>query len=652
MVERIHELIEILNKQRDLYYNESRPDMSDAEYDALFEELADIEVKAGLFMSNSPTQSVGYEVKSKLTKLTHEYPMLSLDKTKSVDKIIDFFGHKEGLGMLKMDGLTIALTYEDGLLVRAETRGNGAIGEDVIHTVKTFINVPLTIPYQEKLVVFGEAVITYDDFDRINNSLPSGEEKYKNPRNLVSGSVRQLNNKITKERNVQFVAWRMVEGFNDTQSFSARLSTLSELGFTVVPCIYIGRNDTKELIEKDIELMKKKADALKYPIDGLVFSFNDSAYIDYLGATTHHLRGQIAFKFKEDEEVTTLRAIEWGMGKTAALTPVAIFDPVELAGTTVERATLHNISVMKDLHIAIGSQVTVKKSNEIIPMIVDCDADAFNVDVPEKCPFCGAPTQIKKDKDSEMLVCTNQNCIGRLVKTIVHAASRDALNIDGLSEATIQFLVDNEWIHNVKELYHLGQYQKHWSAHSGFGKRSVEKILDSIEKSRDTDLQRFLYSLNIPQVGRTASKEINKICEGDFDYFISHIASVCNTLLNTSGYGPAIANAINDFFKDNYDNVVSLAKEFNFKKEDKTVWTSLDGITFVVTGTVNVFKNRKELQQFIEDRGGKVAGAVSKNTNYLINNDTESSSSKNVSAKKLGVPIISEQQFMQLFGAV
>lgn len=644
-ISRIKELTKLLNHYRNEYYNNNNSEISDQKYDKLFDELKEKEDKTGFCLANSPTQSVGYLVQSKLQKSVHEYPMLSLDKTKSSDELLKFAGGRKSILMLKLDGLTVCITYENGVLVKGETRGDGSIGEDITENVKTFCNVPLTIPYKKKLVVFGEAIIDYNTFYEINSELPD-DKKYKNPRNLCSGTVRQLDSKICADRNVKFVAWRLVDG-SQSNYFSERLCELESYGFEVVSWSLFAGN-----IEEQLMSMKKGADEIGLPIDGCVVSYTDISYIESLGATSHHLRGQLAFKYAEDQESSILREIEWSIGKTGNLTPVAIFDPVELAGTTVSRASLHNISIMKDLNIKVGANVTVVKKNEIIPQIIECDADKSDFEIPDACPVCGGKTVIVKDIDTEVLICTNPDCKGKLLGRLTHYSSKNALNIDGLSEATLEKFMELGWLNQLSDLYTLGSHKDEMIKLEGYGKRSADKLLAAIEKSKNTTLERYLYGLSIPLIGKTASRTISKHFTGDYAKFIESLENKFDfTQLND--FGSTMNKSIYGWYakySDSEDAYIPMLLEFDKLKEiaatDKT--KDLTGMVFVITGSLTHYSNRNEVVEEIERLGGKVSGSVSVKTTYLINNSLESNSGKNKKAKELGVSIISEEEFMSM----
>ena len=546
--ERIKELTKMLNEYRNAYYNESESIISDYEYDKLYDELEKLENETGLSFANSPTKTVGFQVKSELEKIKHSHPMLSLDKTKSVDDLRKFAGDKDCILSLKMDGLTCLLTYENGVLAQAETRGNGDIGELITHNANVFENIPLTIEYKGHFEIEGEAIITYDDFEEINKSLPE-DKKYKNPRNLVSGSVRQLDNRIAAQRHIKFVAWKVPTEVC-SNSFLNRLKYAKELGFEIVPLFtYSGKSSDKENLPEMIESLKIKAHDHGYPIDGLVMTYNDIQYGESLGMTGHHPKHSIAFKFAEDSEDTILREVEWGMGKTGVLTPVAIFDSVDLAGTSVSRASLHNISIMKELNISIGSIVTVVKKNEIIPQIISCDANTMNVNIPATCPVCGGDTQIAKENDTEVLLCVNPHCKSKLLGKLSAFVSRNKMNIDGLSEETLSKFIARGWLTCFSDIYNLKDYYIHMINMSGFGRKSIDKLIDSIEKSRSVELNRFIAALSIPGVGDSTAKDISKHCEYDFDTFVMRLIDKYNWSV-IDGIGEKTSQQINEWIDD------------------------------------------------------------------------------------------------------
>lgn len=651
-IHRIKSLIYRLNVFRDEYYNNSKSVVSDCEYDRFFDELVALEKETGIIMSNSPTQTVGYEVKSKLEKVKHSHPMLSLDKTKSTSDLVSFAGDQDCLLMLKMDGLTILLTYEDGELIQAETRGNGEEGELITHNAKAFKNIPLRIDCKEHLEIEGEAIITYEDFEKINSQLPDGE-KYKNPRNLVSGSVRQLDSGIAANRNIKFVAWKVPNGEIAGNSMLMNLISVEKMGFDVVPLfIYTNKSSDKENIDKIVENLKEQAKENGYPIDGLVMAYNDIQYGKSLGVTGHHPRHSIAYKFYDEESVSTIRDIEWSMGKTGDLTPVAIFDEVEIEGTTVSRASLHNVSILKDLQIGIGDEVTVYKANQIIPQIRENLTRSDNIVIPNTCPICGGFTIVTKDNDTEVLKCNNPDCKGKLLGRLSHFCSKNAINIEDMSEATLEFLINKEWVKRFYDLYNLNIHNREWISFPGFGKKSVYKLLDNIEKSKNTTLDKFIYSLSVPLIGRTASKTISKYLHGDFEDFYDKWINNYNWSL-LDDFGSTMNDSMNNFIRHNCLWIRELANEFTFEKQTENRSgdsVDLSGKIFVITGSLNTFGNRDELKDLIENLGGKVSGTVSAKTNYLVNNDNLSSSSKNKKAKELNIPIITEDEFLQLIG--
>ena len=649
---RMRELMTQLNRYRDAYYNKSESLISDYEYDCLYDELVSLEKETGCVLANSPTQTVGYEVRSKLQKVKHNHPMLSLDKTKSVNDLIKFFGNKTGIMMHKLDGLTVSLRYLDGKLVSAETRGNGEVGEDVTHNAKFFHGVPLEIPYKEELIVDGEAIISEYTLERINKELPE-EKKYKNCRNLASGSVRQLDSNIAAERGIEFIAWKCEKGFNDN-SFSHRLSKLLDFGFNVVMFFTIDSDKNNEdSLKKYIDYLRQYADNTGIPIDGIVCGYDDIEYGKSLGMTGHHPKNQIAYKFYEDEEVTILRDIEWSMGKTGDLTPVAVFDPVELNGTTVSRASLHNVSICRDLQVGIGDELTVYKANEIIPQIRENLTKSNSMELPDKCPICGGNVEIEKSNNTEVLRCKNPTCGGKLLGRLTHAVTRNTLNIDGLSESTIEKFISLGWLNSIRDIYYLKNHQDEISKLPGFGKKSADKIISSIEKSRNTSLDRFIYSLSIPLCGRTASRAISKFCNNDVDVFFDKIKIFGeNAFTSIDGIGTEMGKSINSFFDSQMENIIVLVKEFEFESAnagtDKSTNNLLAGKVFVITGKLHDFSSREELKESIEFMGGKVAGSISSKTSYLINNDSASQSSKNLKARELGIPVITEEEFSKM----
>ena len=657
-VERIKELVQLLNKACDAYYNTDKEIMSNYEYDKLFDELVELEKETNFVMSNSPTQRAGYVIQDNLKKSVHKYPMLSLDKTKKVEDLISFIGDKRALLMFKMDGLTCSITYdEEGNMIICETRGDGQVGSDITENAKTFINLPKKINHKGGLVVFGEAIIDYPTFYSVNEKFPD-DKKYKNPRNLVSGSVQVLDSKVCAARGVRFIAWRLVDGY-DNNSFMNRLYYLDKLGFEVVQCIQM--ETTKEKIEQQLESGKNTANKLGLPIDGMVASFDDTSYLLSLGATSHHLRGQLAFKFGEDREFSTLRKVEWSSSRTGQLNPVAIFDPIELAGTEVSRASLSNISVMKQYNIKIGAQVEVSKRNEIIPKIESCDGNGEDVIIPDECPVCGASTEIVTSEDGvEILVCTSESCPAKLLGKLELFVSKEGLDIDGLSTSQLQTFIDKGWLKDISDIYSLHLHETEMQKMKGFGKRSVTKLLNAIDESRTVTMANFIRALGIPLIGKVQCKALSDFCNGDIDKFEDQVFCEVDFSTKIEGFGEKRNNSIHDWFgyKDNYLIYNKLRKEVTFIRtegfmnapENSENKNSLNNQTFCITGKLNHFANRDELVKNIESCGGKYVSSVSSKTNFLINNDKESQSSKNKKAQQVGCKVISEEDFLKMIG--
>ena len=651
--DKIHCLVDQLNEYRDAYYNRSESLVSDKEYDELFDQLQYLEKATGIVMANSPTQTVGYEVKSELPKVTHSHPMMSLDKTKLESDLEKFSSGKDCILSLKMDGLTILNTYDNEILTQSETRGNGIDGELVTHNAKVFENLPIKIPFGHKFEIEGEAIITYKDFEKINATIANPDDKYKNPRNLASGSVRQLDSKIAKDRHIKFVAWKIPFGL---ATYSQGFELAEQWGFEVVP--WMRYNSEKQDIHQCIEILQGIAESKDYPIDGIVITYDNIEYGKSLGMTGHHPRHSLAFKFEDEIVETTLEDIEWTMGKTGVLTPVAIFSPVEIDGTTVNRASIHNVTVMRDTLGTpyINQKIGVCKKNMIIPYVswgekLPEEYAASYYLIPNKCPICGGKTEIHKDNDSEVLVCANPDCAGKLLGKLSHFVSRDAINIDGLSEATIQFLLNRKWVSCFKDLYHLKDYTAKWSTYSGFGKKSVEKFLAAIEKSRIITLPKFLYALSIPLVGKSASDMISKAVDNDFEEFMSMMTIYGATYFNhLPGVGNAIIKSLDDYFIEHCSEILELSKEFTFeipKTVELNITDGIAGKTFVITGSVERFANRNALKKEIEAHGGKVSGSISTKSDYLICNEI-SSSEKCKKAQSLKIPIISEEDFLKM----
>lgn len=666
-IDRIQELVELLNHYRNAYYNNQISEISDFEYDQLFDELSALEQETGFVMAVSPTQTVGYEVKSKLVKVKHNHPMLSLDKTKSLDDIAKFLGSRGFVIMPKMDGLTCSVRYLNGQIVSAETRGDGEIGESVLHNIMVAKNIPLQIDYKDELIVDGEIVITDDDFNSINNSLPD-EEKYKNSRNLASGSIRQLDSSVAAQRHLRFVAWKCVTPINVDKAhngvFSWRLSKLHRLGFEVVD-YSVGRldailkmpqyyenniTDPKVPLETLVNCTKDWAKRNGYQIDGVVFGYEDIAYGESLGATGHHLRSQIAYKFYDELYETKLLNIEWTIGKTNTLTPTAIFETVNIDGTDVSKASLHNVSIIKKLGLTNNCTVRVYKANQIIPQIDSCLNDGYSeIKIPEYCPVCNGKTEIIKENESEVLVCTNPKCSAKLLGRLKFFVSKPAMNIEGLSEQTLSFLIDMDWIKSFKDIYCLYKHGREWEQLEGFGEKSVAKILDAIDRSRKVKLENFICALSINGVGTSASKTISQHFNGDFEAFYEALTTRFDWSSLTD-FGEVTARNIADYGVKNADEVKELAKEMNFIVEEiKEVRENpFSGKTLCVTGKLFNF-TRDSINAKITELGAKAAGSVSKNTDYLITNEV-SGSSKYKKAIELNVPIITEKEFLEMIG--
>ena len=642
---RIKELVEILNKAAKSYYVDAVEIMPNIEYDKLYDELVKLEKEINVVLSNSPTQNVGYETVSELPKKAHESPMLSLDKTKSVTELEDWLGDNEALLSWKMDGLTIVLTYIGGELVEAVTRGNGIIGEVITNNAKNFQNVPLKIEYKGELILRGEAVIKYSDFKRINESISDADAKYKNPRNLCSGSVRQLNPAVTRERKVYFNVFNVVKAddIDFENSKAKQFEWAKNEGFDVVEYKFTNR----ESLANDIADFESRIADNDIPSDGLVLLLDDIALGERLGSTAKFPRNAMAFKWSDERQTTKLKYIEWSPSRTGLINPVAVFEPVELEGTTVSRASLHNVSIFEELMLGVGDEISVYKANMIIPQVYENLTKSNTEKVPKICPACGKDTTIKKDNESKVLLCTNPDCQVKHIKQYALMASRDALNIDGLSESTLEKFLSKGFIKSDSDLFHLDKFKDEIINMDGFGKRSYEKLIAALDEAKNTTVSRFLYSLGIAGIGSANAKMIAKYFDNDIDRIIS---ASKDDLLEIEGIGDVLANSIADFFKSekNIENVESLRKILKFEKEESGGGDKLSGKVCVITGSLQHFSNRNELKELIEKNGGKVSGSVSSKTNYLINNDTASNSSKNKKAKELGVEIISEEDFLKL----
>jgi len=646
---RIRELIGTLRAAGRAYYQESREIMSNFEYDKLYDELVSLEKETGIVFANSPTQNVGYEVVSALPKECHEKPMLSLNKTKSVEELADWLGGQTGLLSWKMDGLTIVLTYQNGTLVKAVTRGNGEIGEVITANAKAFVNVPLNISYQGELILRGEAIIRYSDFEKINEQIEDVDAKYKNPRNLCSGSVRQLNSEITAQRQVHFYAFSLVkaDGIDFKNSRKEQFEWLKTQGFEVVEYHEV----TKETLPETVKMYSEAIAENDTPSDGLVLLYDDIAYGQSLGRTAKFPRDSIAFKWADEIQETKLLYIEWSASRTGLINPVAVFEPVELEGTTVSRASVHNISIMEALELGAGDRITVYKANMIIPQIADNLTRSGVRDIPEACPVCGGQTEVRQLNDVKSLYCTNPDCQAKKIKSFTLFTSRDALNIAGLSEATLEKFIGVGMIHEYADIFHLDRHQEEIVEMDGFGQKSYDNLIAAAEKASHTTLPRMVYGLGVAGIGLANAKMICRHFKNDFEA-MRH--ATVEELVEIDGIGEVLAQAWTEFFSDGKNNAIvdHLLAELTFEAEDEESSEGADeafaGMNFVITGSLEHFKNRKEMQELIERRGGKVTGSVTSKTNYLINNDVASSSSKNKKARELGVPILSEEEFLKL----
>ncbi len=645
--ERIKELVELLNKASKAYYQDAEEIMSNFEYDRLYDELESLEKETGMVLSNSPTVNVGYEVVSELPKIQHEQPMLSLDKTKEVEALKSFLGDKKGMLSWKLDGLTVVLTYQNGSLQRAVTRGNGQVGEVITANAKTFKNVPISIPHQGELVLRGEAIIKYSDFEMINAEIEDVDAKYKNPRNLCSGSVRQLNSEITAKRNVNFIAFALIsaEDVAFDNSIEKQLEWLQQQGFETVEAKAVHA----ETMEETVAYYGEKVKNYDYPSDGLVLMFDDIAYGLSLGRTAKFPRNGIAFKWEDEQAETTLKEIEWSPSRTGLINPVAIFEPVELEGTTVSRASVHNVSIVEELELGIGDTIKVYKANMIIPQISENLTKSGMEMPPETCPACGGKTVIRNDNGVKTLYCPNEECPAKHVKLYSLFVSRDGMNIEGLSEETLEKFIEKGYIHEFADLYHLDRYYEEIITTPGFGEKSFEKLQKALEKSRKVELHSLIYSLGIPNIGVANAKLICKA----FDYDVEQImAATPEQLTQIDGIGAVMAEKFCEYFANNanVEKLNHLLNEVEIEaQEAPKEEQNMEGLTFVVTGSVYQFLNRNAVKDYIEKRGGKVTGSVTSKTNYLINNDATSGSSKNKKAKELGIPIITEEEFLEMW---
>ncbi len=644
-MERMRELINILNKASEAYYQKDSEIMSDFQYDKLYDELTELENKTGIVLSDSPTQKVGHQILSALNKVRHESRMLSLDKTKDVLQLKEFAGDNQCILSYKMDGLTVVLTYKDGKLSQAVTRGNGEIGEDITHNAVFFRNIPVKMGFKGETVIRGEAVISFEDFGKINEELEA-EEKYKNPRNLCSGTVRQLNSEIAAKRNVNFIAFSLVkaEGKEFGDSKSERLDWLESIGFTAVE----RRLVTAENIEGAVKYFEEKIPENSYATDGLVLTYDSIEYSESLGTTAKFPRDSIAFKWADELAETKLLYIDWNTSRTGLINPIAVFEPVELEGTTVNRASLHNLSIVENMKLGIGDTIKVYKANMIIPQVAENITQSGTIQIPKLCPVCHEETEIISMRDGKALKCPNPNCKAQRVAFLEHFVSRDAMNIEGLSEATIEKFIEKGFIDNYTDLFRLEKHRDEIIGMEGFGERSYNNLISAIEKSKNVHIANFIYALGINNVGLSNAKLLCKKYGYDMDNIRN---AVFEELIDIDGFGEVIANSVTKYFshKSNTELIDDALKYITFiAEEDNDSSNILEGKTFVITGDVHIYKNRKELQAHIEKLGGKASSSVSSKTNYLINNNVNSASSKNKKAKELGVPIISEEEFIKL----
>ena len=644
-LQRMKELVEILNEAAKAYYQQDREIMSNQEYDSLYDQLEQLEKETGTVLTNSPTVRVGYEAVNELPKEEHPSPMLSLDKTKDREVLRGFIGSHKCLLSWKLDGLTIVLTYENGELVKAVTRGNGIVGEVITNNAKVFKNIPLKIPYKGQLVLRGEAIITYSEFERINELIGDADAKYKNPRNLCSGSVRQLNNEITAKRNVRFYAFALVsaQDVDFENSREKQFIWLKQQGFDVVEYKMV----TSESLDDAMEYFSTAIVNNDFPSDGLVVTYDDIAYGESLGSTAKFPRNSFAFKWADEMRETKLVDMEWSPSRTGLINPVAIFEPVELEGTTVSRASVHNISIVKELQLGIGDILKVYKANMIIPQIAENLTRSGNLIIPDKCPVCGHEARIRKENDVETLYCMNPDCAAKKIKAFTLFASRDAMNIDGLSEATLEKFIAMGFIHNFGDIFEIGKYKDQIVEMEGFGQKSFDNLITNLEKAKETTLAKVIYSLGIAGIGLANAKIICKYFDDDLEKLrhadVEEISSI-------EGIGPVLAGSLVDYFRkeENNEKLDHLLEHLHLIHEENSQEQVFAGKTFVITGSVEHFTNRSQAKTFIEARGGKVTGSVTKKTDYLINNDKESTSSKNKKAKELGIPILSEEDFLRL----
>ncbi len=644
-VNQIKELVQKLNRAAKAYYQEDREIMSNREYDALYDQLEKLEKETGIVLADSPTVNVGYEAVDALPKETHESPMLSLDKTKDREVLREFIGSHPTLLSWKMDGLTIVLTYENGELQKAVTRGNGVVGEVITNNARVFRNIPLKIAFQGRLVLRGEAIITYTDFERINETIEDVDAKYKNPRNLCSGSVRQLNNQITAERNVRFYAFALVSA-QDLDMHNSRawqMEWLKSQGFETVEYHMVTGASLDETMDYFAQAVRQN----DFPSDGLVALYDDIAYGDSLGSTAKFPRNAFAFKWADEVRETTLKDVEWSPSRTGLINPIAVFEPVELEGTTVSRASVHNVSIVKELQLGIGDTIQVYKANMIIPQIAENLTRSGNLVIPDICPVCGKEARVISENEVEALYCMNPDCVAKKIKAFTLFVSRDAMNIDGLSEATLEKFIARGFIHDFGDIFEIGRYREVIITMDGFGEKSFDNLMNSIEKAKETTPAKVIYSLGIANIGLSNARVICRHFDDDLDKIRQADEEEISAI---DGIGPVIARSLTDYFRNPENNrkLDHLLSHLHIQKEEITEEQIFKGMNFVITGSLEHFGNRSEAKNLIESLGGKVTGSVTGKTNYLINNDVTSNSSKNKKARELGVPILSEDDFLKM----
>ena len=648
-IKRLKELIEILNNASNAYYN-STPNMTDYEWDKLYDELKALEKETKITYPDSPTQNVGYKVLDEIKEVKHNHLMLSLDKCHTEQELIDFAKDKNCILSVKADGLTTSLHYIDGQLIGAETRGNGVSGSDVLENVLNIKNVPHTIPYKDELIIDGETIIDWNTFNKINENLPAGQDKYKHPRNLVSGTITMIDTNIAASRNMRFIAWRVIKGLNE-KSVLLGLKEAEKLGFEIIPMwTYTNKSTDKENLSAMLSDLQDKANELDIPYDGAVMAYDDIEYGNSLGRTDKFFRHSISYKYEDELFETTLEDIEWNTSKTGLINPIAKFKETVIDGASVTRATLHNISYIENLQLGIGDKIRIYKANKIIPKVHDNLTRSNTWKLPNKCPNCGGNVEVHNENGSKTLHCINDNCPAKLLGKLSHFCSKNAINIEGMSEATLQFLIGKGWVKSFQDIYKLDYYRQNWKEYDGFGDKSVDKLLDAIEDSRNTTLDRFIYSLSIPQIGRSASKDIAKFFNNNYEEFKMYKTTIDYTQID--GFGESMNNSLHKWLNENHITMEELAKEFTFKNE-KNNSSSVDllsNMVFTITGSLLFFRNRSDIQNTIEKYGGKFSETINKRTTMLINNDINSKSSKNIKAKTMGIKIITEKEFINMIG--